>query len=115
VEGVPLQQVRREFPELWARHEAQADSAFAWPGGETCAEFRARIVDGLHTIAAAHPTGRVAVVTHAGVISQILGLISNRPASVWSEDRPDPLTGTEVEWRNGAPVSVLTYNDPHWY
>jgi hypothetical protein len=54
-------------------------------------------------------------VTHAGVISQVIGMIRNRAASVWAADRPDPLTATEISWENGAPGAVLTYNDRDWY
>ncbi len=115
VEGVPLSELQREHPELWARHLAQNDEAFAWPGGETYAEFRARVLAGLAAIATAHPAGRVAVVTHAGVISQVLGAIRHRPAAVWAPDRPDPFTATEVTLKNGTPAAVLTYNEPDWY
>ena len=115
VEGMPLADLQRTFPELWARNLAQDDDSFAWPGGEACAEFRARVLAGLSATAAAHAGGRVAVVTHAGVISQVLGLIRRRPAAVWAVDRPDPFTATEVTWEDGSPKAVLTYNDPDWY
>ena len=115
VEGMPLEDVQRRFPELWARNEAQEDDTFAWPGGEGYGHFRARIMEGLRATVETHPGGRVAIVTHAGVISQLLGVIRGRPAAVWEPDRPQPLTATEIAWRNGAPSAVLTYNDPHWY
>ena len=115
VEGTPLQQLQRDVPEYWIRNEAQADETFAWPGGESYTEFRIRILDGLQATAAAHGGQRVAIVTHAGVISQVLGVIRNRAASQWSADRPDPLTATEFIWSNGEPSTVLTYNDPDWY
>jgi broad specificity phosphatase PhoE len=115
LEGVPLREVQHRFPDLWARHEAQDEETFAWPGGESYAQFRARVLAGLAATAAAHPGARVAVVTHAGVISQVLGVIRGRPASAWSADRPDPLTATEVTWAAGAPATVLSFNDREWY
>lgn len=115
LEGMPLDRLQRQCPELWARNEAQQDEAFAWPGGESYAQFRARVLDGLASVAAAHPDGRVAVVTHAGVISQVLGVIRRRSAAVWDADRPEPLTATEVLWGNGLPAAVVTYNDRDWY
>jgi probable phosphoglycerate mutase len=115
VEGMPLEHVRRRFPDLWARNEAQQDDTFAWPGGESYRDFRARIIDGLTATIETHPGGRIAIVTHAGVISQILGVIRNRPAAAWEPDRPQPLTATEIAWQNGAPCIVLNYNDPDWY
>jgi 2,3-bisphosphoglycerate-dependent phosphoglycerate mutase len=115
VEGMPLEQLQREFPDYWGRNLDQNDDGFAWPGGESYAQFRARVLSGLEAIAAAHPSGRVAVVTHAGVISQVLGVVRRRAAAVWAVDRPDPCTATEVTWENGTPAAVLTYNDSDWY
>ena len=115
VEGMPLEDLQRERPALWARNLAQNEDAFAWPGGETYAGFRGRVLAGLSRAAAAHAGGRVAVVTHAGVIAQVLGVIRRRPAAVWALDRPDPLTATEVTWDNGSPQAILRYNDSRWY
>ena len=114
LEGTRIEQLQQRYPELWARNEAQTDETFAWPGGETYAQFRARILRGLEATAAVHAGRRVAVVTHAGVISQVLGVIRGRPASAWAPDRPDPLTATEITWWNGAPAAVLAFNDPKW-
>ena len=115
VEGMPFEQLQRELPELWARNQEQTDDEFAWPGGETYAQFRARVLAGVQATAAAHPAGRIAVVTHAGVISQVLGVIRRRPAAVWASDRPEPLTATEVTCEGGVPSTVLTFNDSDWY
>jgi alpha-ribazole phosphatase len=114
-EGMALEQLQRDFPDLWTRNEAQLEDAFGWPGGETYAQFRARILTGLNDVAATYPSGQVVVVTHAGVISQVLGIVKGRPACVWQADRPGPLTATEVLWDQGQPRTVLSFNDPDWY
>ena len=115
VEGMPLQQLQRDCPELWACNQAQTDDGFAWPGGETYAQFRTRVLEGLRATAIAHPGERVAVVTHAGVVSQVVGVIRGRPACVWAADRPEPLTATEVACEDGVPIAVLTHNVADWY
>jgi 2,3-bisphosphoglycerate-dependent phosphoglycerate mutase len=115
LEGIPLHDLQRDHPEIWARNQAQTDDGFAWPGGETYAEFRTRVLSGLRTAAIAHAGARIAVVTHAGVISQVLGAIKGRPACVWEADRPEPLTATEVACEDGVPIAVLTYNVADWY
>lgn len=115
VEGVPLAQLQCQYTELWARHQAQNDDSFAWPRGESYRDFRARVLSGLKAVTTAHVGRRLAVITHAGVISQVLGAIRHRPASVWAVDRPDPFTATEIAWIGGAPTAVITYNDPDWY
>ncbi len=115
VEGMPLDQLKREFPDLWSRNEAQVEDTFAWPGGETYAQFRTRVLRGLDRAAAGHSGGRAVVVTHAGVISQVLGVVKGRPACVWHPDRPRPLTATEVLWADGVPRAVLSFDNPDWY
>jgi broad specificity phosphatase PhoE len=115
VEGMALEDIQRRLPELWARNDAQNDDTFAWPGGESYGDFRRRIMAGLRATAEAHHGGRVAIVTHAGVISQVLGVIRSRRAAAWKPDRPLPLTATAIAWHDGAPNAVLTYNDPDWY
>jgi broad specificity phosphatase PhoE len=114
VEGMRFDDIQRRYPEYWTRNEAQTDDAFAWPSGETYAAFRARILDGLRMAVQGHVGGRLVVVTHAGVISQILGVIRARAAAAWMPDRPRPLTATEITWRNGVPECVLRYDDPDW-
>jgi broad specificity phosphatase PhoE len=115
LEGLPLEQIRRELPDIWARNEAQADESFGWPGGESYAAFRARVLRGVRGTARAYPGRRVAVVTHAGVVSQLLGAVHGRRASAWAPDRPRPLTATEITWSNGRPDTVLAFDDPDWY
>jgi broad specificity phosphatase PhoE len=115
LEGMPLEHLKRDFPELWSRNEAQAEDTFAWPGGETYRGFRSRVLTGLEEAAGRYPGGRVVIVTHAGVVSQVLGVVKGRPPCVWQPDRPRPLTATEVAWENGAPRAVLSFNDPDWY
>jgi hypothetical protein len=69
-------------------------------------------VAGLQGAVAAYPGGRIAVLTHAGVIMQVLGLVRHRPAAVWSRNRPVPLTATEVLWQHGRPPAILAFNEP---
>jgi broad specificity phosphatase PhoE len=114
-EGMPLDRLQREFPALWASNQAQTDDQFAWPGGETYHEVRARVLAGVQSIAKDYDGGRVAVVTHAGVISAIMGTIRGRAAAAWSADRPDPFTATEIVWDDDAPRAVLTFNERDWF
>jgi broad specificity phosphatase PhoE len=82
VDGLPIHDVRCRHPDLWAANLRQDDDRFRWPGGESYREFRCRCLRAIRAIAQAHPGECVAVVTHAGVISQILGALQgiNLPA-----------------------------------
>lgn len=115
LEGMRLDELERSHPDLVARNRAQSDEQFAWPDGESYAAFRRRVLDGLKAVAEAHDGRRVAIVTHAGVVAQVMGAIKGRTAAVWDQDRPDPLALTEVAWADGSPESVMAFNRADWY
>jgi broad specificity phosphatase PhoE len=98
LEGLPLADIRERYPDLWLRNEAQEDETFCWPGGETYARFRIRVMTAVRRIAALHEGERVLVVTHAGVVSQILGSIAGQNPARWENFRPGYGSVTEVLW-----------------
>lgn len=63
-EGVDTGTIKQRWPELWgdARHWLRR------PGGESPGEVRARALQALRRIVAAHPSDTVAVVSHGGTI-----------------------------------------------
>ena len=70
LEGLTFPEARERQPEalaIWARHEADA----AAPGGESVRAFHDRVVGALRDIAARHAVGRIAVVTHGGVLDMV--------------------------------------------
>jgi broad specificity phosphatase PhoE len=114
-EGMPIDVLQEQYPELWAANLAQQDEEFAWPGGESYREFRSRVLRGVERIVSAHQGAQVAIVTHAGVITQILGALRGRSPAEWEPDRPEPLTATEVTWVNGGPAALLRFNERSWW
>jgi broad specificity phosphatase PhoE len=103
VDGWTLARVRRRFPRLWAANLARADERFRWPGGESYREFRARCLRAIRRIAAAHLGARVVVVTHAGVITQVLAAIHGIAPARWDAFRVGNASVTVVRWdRRGA-------------
>lgn len=115
LEGLPLEHIQRTHPALWARNKSQDDDAFRWPCGESYAEFRARVLGGLARLAARHPGGTVAVITHSGLISQVLGTLRGERAAAWERDRPDPLSATTVLWNGADPSVLLEFNSHEWF
>lgn len=98
VDGLPIESVRRDYPSWWAANLRQADEDFRWPGGESYREFRRRALSGIRWIAARHPGERVAVVTHAGIISQVVGWLHGLCAARWEPFRPGNASLTTLEW-----------------
>lgn len=109
VDGAPIAEVRRELPALWAIHEEQTWDEFRWPDGESYIELRRRAIAALDHIARRHPGRRVAVVTHAGVITQLVGHIEGVRPARWSAFRVGHASTTELDWCGGVGV-VRTFD-----
>jgi len=110
VEGMRLADVQARYPELWEANLREEEDGFRWPGGESYAELRERCLAAVRAIAAEHPGERVVVVTHAGVIAQVLGWLRGTPAGRWSCALPGNCSITAVAWK-GERGSVLRFDD----
>ena len=110
VEGQLLEQVQQRYPVHWTANLRQDDPDFRWPGGESYREFRTRCLACIEEIAARHESRRVAVVTHAGVISQLMGHIRDVSPARWGTFRPDTASVTVLEWQAGS-GAVLVFDD----
>jgi broad specificity phosphatase PhoE len=106
VDGLSLADVQRRFPELWRENFRQAREDFRWPGGESYREFRDRCVSTVQAIAADHSSGRVAIVTHAGVINQIIGSMRGLSPACWEPFRPGNASVSELAWCGSRGVLV---------
>jgi broad specificity phosphatase PhoE len=108
VDGMPISEVQQLYPELWRENEAQQNENFSWPGGETYRAFRRRVLRAVEAIARRHQGSRVLVVTHAGVINQVLGTLSGQSAARWEFPRPRNASVTGVRWgRAGGAVAFF--------
>jgi alpha-ribazole phosphatase/probable phosphoglycerate mutase len=112
LEGLEVTEARRRFPRVWDANLEQVDPDFRWPGGESYREFRARCLATIATIAKHHPGQRVIVVTHAGVVSQLMGYLLGASAARWEPYRPRNATISEIEWREGG-GRVVKFDDEH--
>ncbi|HEX2223413.1 MAG TPA: histidine phosphatase family protein [Thermoanaerobaculia bacterium] len=110
VDGWRVEKVRQLYPELWAANLRQGDESFRWPGGESYRELRERSLGAIRRIAAAHPRERILVVTHAGVISQVVGCLSGISPARWECHRPGNCSLTEVDWQ-GESGRLVSFDD----
>lgn len=106
VDGLPISEVRKRYPDLWTENQRQLNPDFRWPGGESYREFRQRSLEASHSIARAHPGQRVLVVTHCGVISQVLGARHGLSPARWEAFRPGNASMTEVQWTGDNSCSI---------
>jgi broad specificity phosphatase PhoE len=109
VQGLSLSEVRRRFPEVWADSLRRAND-FRWPGGEAYAELRARAVGCLERLTATAVARSVVIVSHSGVISQIVGSIVGTPPAFWGHHRPSSGSITTLSYCNGK-HHLLSFDD----
>jgi broad specificity phosphatase PhoE len=96
MEGLGVDDVKRLEPELWAANLRQEDDDFHWPGGESYRQLRERASRCIQSLRRRHEGERIAVVTHAGVISQIVGALRGVRAARWECYRPENASLTEI-------------------
>lgn len=98
LDGLDVDTVRRRHPASWEANQRQDDPDFRWPGGESYRELRRRSVEACDRIAALHPGSPVLVVTHAGVVNQVVGSVTAVDPARWEVLRPGHCTVTTVQW-----------------
>jgi 2,3-bisphosphoglycerate-dependent phosphoglycerate mutase len=109
VEGMCVDEIRRELPEAWAGW-LRFDEHFAMPEGESTRSFHARVMEAVQRVVAAHPDQTVVVVTHGGVLDMIyrtarsLGLSGPRQSEI-------PNAGlNRIKVREGG-IDILAWAD----
>jgi broad specificity phosphatase PhoE len=110
VEGWSVRKVEARYPREWARNADHSDPTFRWPGGESYLEFRERIMAGIMKIVARHPNERIMAVTHAGVISQLIGWTMGDHPARWDLYRPRNASVSELLWHTDH-ADVLRFDD----
>lgn len=110
LDGMLIAKIRESFPDIWTANLRQNDDDFRWPGGESYREFRARCLAAIEMVASAHPGSTVAIVTHSGVITQVVGAIEGTSAARWDRHRAGNTSLTEILWWRGS-GTVVGFDD----
>jgi probable phosphoglycerate mutase len=105
--GKPLKRLRH----LKAWHEVQTSpSTFRFPGGESFAEARERVVAEIERIAKRHRQGRVAVATHGDIVRVLLNHYSGAPIDAFQRMVADTASVSVIGIAGGR-AAVLLIND----
>lgn len=110
LDGLPIEVVQRLYATVWRANLRQDDEDFRWPGGESYREFRTRALAVSDRLARAHAGARVLIVTHAGVITQLLGARKGLNAAAWERFRAGHASVTELCW-TGGPGPLIRFDD----
>lgn len=105
---IPTEELKAEYHEAWA---AMRDGRWDLLGIDPDA-FRARVEAAMSAIAAAHPSQRVVVFCHGGVINAYVGAVLGIDRMLWFDPAYTSLSRVLVH-RSGV-RSILTLNEtPH--
>jgi probable phosphoglycerate mutase len=98
LDGMAIEEISANHPELLAGDEDASLDDFTWPGGESRLAFVDRLKRVMDRIARAHPGQPVAVVTHGGVVSVFLTVVHGQHPTEWRKWIVPNASLTEVEW-----------------
>jgi len=86
LEGLTIDRIEAEHPEIAAGMNDATDDDFGWPGGETRRGFHVRVFRAFQAILADFPDKRVIVVAHGGVIGSFMAQVEGvSPNDWWSK------------------------------
>jgi probable phosphoglycerate mutase len=104
-QGHDSDEIALRFPDEYAQWQTR-DPGFAPPEGESQRVFYHRIVHAIEPLVAAHPGGRIACVTHGGVLDCVRRFATAMPLDA---PRDYPLLNTSlnvVDYENGRATLV---------
>ena len=83
MEGMTIDRLEAEHPEIAAGMYNDQDDDFGWPEGETRRDFHGRVLRVFQTILADYPDQRVVVVAHGGVIGSFIAQVEGISPNDW--------------------------------
>lgn len=108
-QGHDSDEISLRFPDEYAQWQTR-DPGFAPPEGESQRVFYHRIVHAIEPLVAAHPGGRIACVTHGGVLDCVRRFATGMPLDA---PRDYPLLNTSlnvVDYENGR-ATIVSWAD----
>ncbi len=102
--GRTLDELRQD--PLWAVVQS-SPSRMRFPGGESPLEVQARAVAGIEKLLSRHPSGAVAVVSHADVIKILLATYAGAALDAFQRFDVAPASVSAVQFQDGHPCLRL--------
>jgi probable phosphoglycerate mutase len=110
LEGVPVERLQIEYPDIAAQALDPHNLTLQWPNGEQIAEFYQRCRETFASLASEHHGETVVVVAHGGVIGGNLRSVAGEPLNAWQTSALRNCGMSIVEGTGGVP-SVIASND----
>lgn len=96
-QGLTNPEIARQMPDFWAQMQKEPDRT-PFPGGENAYDLQKRSVEAMWAIRERYPTGRVAVVTHGGVLKVIVADVMGLPLTERHRFVINNCSITIIEW-----------------
>ncbi|MCS7282946.1 MAG: histidine phosphatase family protein [Anaerolineae bacterium] len=110
MEGLTLEEMRANYPDLYEQWRDRTNINFTWPGGERRADFFRRVAATCDEILSRHRSGTVIIVAHGGTLRAMLAyLLAEERAKWWAYDLGN-CTLTRVVIEDGK-ARLLVLND----
>jgi alpha-ribazole phosphatase len=110
-EGLTLETIQQQYPEIFLRIGDLDDDDFRFPRGESRREFHARILRTTKEMFERHRDERLIVVAHGGVIGSAVAQLTGRSRNDWSLLMVHNASITHVEWTGHGFAVVHRWND----
>jgi broad specificity phosphatase PhoE len=107
-EGLTVAALGAEAPEL-VNKVFSDPASFQYPGGESFADFTARVQVALEELLGTHPKGDVVLVAHGGVCRAIIGSALGMPMHKWLCLAQHHGCLNIIEWYGGNPLVSLVH------
>ncbi len=110
MDGVTLEEMKTQYPDLYERWRDRTDVEFTWPGGERRSDFFRRVSATCDDILSRHRQGTVLIVAHGGTLRAMLAYLLPEQMSRWWGYELGHCTLTQVLAEDGR-ASLLALND----
>jgi len=97
VYGMTNPEIAAAFPDFWAAYQAKPETV-AFPGGENALEVHQRAMAAVADICARHPGGKVALVSHGGIVKVIVTEVLGMPLHARGRIVLENCSLSVVEW-----------------
>ncbi|MBN1179997.1 MAG: histidine phosphatase family protein [Anaerolineae bacterium] len=110
LDGMTLQEMASQYPDVYARWQNKTDNEFTWPGGERRADFFLRAAAACDDILTRHTSGAVVIVAHGGTLRSVLLHLLHTQMEMWWKYEINNGSITRVVVENGA-ARLVALND----
>lgn len=110
LDGVTLEEMQANYPDVYEQWRDRTNIHFTWPGGERRSDFFRRVAATCDEILSRHASGTVIVVAHGGTLRAMLAYLLAEEMAKWWGYELGNCTVTKIAIEEGK-ARLLALND----